>query len=674
MKKIELLAPAGDFETLKTAIDYGADAVYIGGKKFGARAFANNFSLVEIKKAVEYAHVFNSKVYVTVNTLIKNNEMRYAVDYVNELYRMNVDAVIVQDYALAKIIKDNFPKIEVHASTQTSIHNSDTILFADQFDRFILARELSRDQIGRIIQITKKPVEVFVHGALCFSVSGQCLMSSIIGGRSGNRGRCAQPCRKAYNITDENAPYMMSTADLCLVNNIPKLIELGVHSLKIEGRMKSTDYVGTVVAIYRRAIDRYYEGKFFVKQEEEKKLFYAFNRTFTKGFFNNSESIVAPEKPGNRSPLMPDLKNDEDLKKRKNSFSVDISVQKGEKIKLKAEIEKHSIKLFSKNPVEKAAKKPISEEDINNILNKTKNTPFEMKKFSCRIDDDAFVPFSELTRIKEELIASMSELLCKREERPEVKAVLPNIIHSEKRTEPKLFVKIYDPEGIKAAAEAGADILYYNIFNKDLDKAVELSKSISASLFFEVPSITYDEQIPDILKTIKRYKPEGLLLGNPALLNHRLEQVIHLNFSFNTFSDYDINYWKHLPILSLELNQDELIRFKNKDAILFVHGNLVVMSTKSQISANKLTDRKNHCFPVRKNPAGYTEILNSITLGFFNEIKKLQRAGYNRFCLDLDTNVFETVSIYKKIMSGERYDDSQIKKEFTRGHLKRGVE
>ncbi len=279
----ELLAPAGDFECLVAAVRGGADAVYIGGKSFGARAYAKNFDIDEIARAAVYCHIHGVKLYVTVNTLLLESELQSAVSFAMELYRVGVDALIVADLGLVRILKKELPEMELHASTQMSVHNS---LGADMayslgMSRVVLARETSGEDIRRITEGCKPEIEVFVHGALCVCHSGQCLFSSMVGGRSGNRGECAQPCRLPYN----GKGAILSLTDLSLANHITELISSGVSSLKIEGRMKSPDYVYTVTSIYRRLLD---EGR-IASVSEIRRLREAFSRSgFTDGYFTGS--------------------------------------------------------------------------------------------------------------------------------------------------------------------------------------------------------------------------------------------------------------------------------------------------------------------------------------------------------------------------------------------------
>ncbi|RDC50793.1 U32 family peptidase, partial [Acinetobacter sp. RIT592] len=243
----ELLAPVGSFDALKAAVQNGANAVYLGGKEFSARASANNFDREELKEAVKYAHIRNVKVFVTANTLIKQYEIDDFLNYIKYLYDIDVDAVILQDIGMAKLIKSLLPDFELHASTQMVAHSLEDTLYLQNigFDRVVLARELNIDEIEYICKNTDVDIEIFVHGALCVCYSGQCLMSSMIGNRSGNRGRCAQPCRQKYELIDINSgkvidtegDYLLSPRDLNTIEEIDRVIEAGVHSLKIEGRM-----------------------------------------------------------------------------------------------------------------------------------------------------------------------------------------------------------------------------------------------------------------------------------------------------------------------------------------------------------------------------------------------------------------------------------------------------
>jgi putative protease len=327
---LELLAPAGSLNSLIAAVNAGADAVYISGKKFGARKFASNFTKEEMKEGLKFAKLRDVKVYITVNTLMKDFQLKPAIEYIFWLYKNGADALIVQDMGLAKLCRELIPEMKLHASTQLTIHNSAGVKWAGDFGfkRIVLARELKITEVKSIVETAsenKIEIEIFGHGALCYSYSGQCLLSSFIGGRSGNRGVCAQPCRKAYklvsgkkdeygrpiethpsNISDK---FLLSTQDLCVYSQLDKIIGSNVNSLKIEGRMRSEDYVAIVINIYRKALDSLKYGKQSSNKDNLSKLMLAFNRGFSSGYLLKSdrETIMGRDTPGNRGLYIGDV-------------------------------------------------------------------------------------------------------------------------------------------------------------------------------------------------------------------------------------------------------------------------------------------------------------------------------------------------------------------------------
>lgn len=285
MSNIELLSPAGNIECLMAAVQNGANAVYFGADKFNARANTTNFNKEELSKAIEYAKLRGVKTHLTLNILIKNQEFKEALKLVKFAYQSGIDAVIVQDFGLAKKVIELFPDLEVHSSTQMTIYNLDGVKQIEKsgFSRCVLARELSIEEISNICKNSNIEIEVFIHGALCISYSGQCLMSSLIGGRSGNRGKCAGTCRLPYTLLkdgiEQEKGYLLSSKDVCTLDILPELINAGVKSFKIEGRMKSKEYVGIVTAIYRKYIDLAESKKeYIVEKEDREKLMQIFNR------------------------------------------------------------------------------------------------------------------------------------------------------------------------------------------------------------------------------------------------------------------------------------------------------------------------------------------------------------------------------------------------------------
>ena len=316
---VELLSPVGSYESLLASIENGADAVYLGGKLFNARKYASNFDYDELKSAVDYAHVRGVKVYVVVNIILRDDELKEAVDYLIYLYNIDVDALIIQDLGLLRLVKKLLPDFEVHGSTQMSINNYYGALLLQElgFSRVVLARELSIREISEISKKTDIELEIFVHGALCVSYSGQCLMSSLIGGRSGNRGTCAQPCRMKYTIVDTvsnkslnkgfDEKHILSLKDLNAIDDLEEIIDAGVVSLKIEGRMKKPEYVATIIDQYRKKIDRLeQDDDSETSVEDKEKMAQMFNRGFTKGFLKEDfgRDIVTLDKPNNRGVLI----------------------------------------------------------------------------------------------------------------------------------------------------------------------------------------------------------------------------------------------------------------------------------------------------------------------------------------------------------------------------------
>lgn len=309
-KQIEILAPAGSYESLKAAIAAGADAVYIGGTRFGARAFADNLTEEKLLEAIDYVHLHGRKIYLTINTLLKEQEIDELYDYLLPYYKQGIDAVIIQDLGVLHYIRKCFPNLPVHASTQMTITNVLAAKFMESLgvERIVTSREMNINEVKEISEKTKLEIESFVHGALCYCYSGQCLYSSLIGGRSGNRGQCAQPCRLPYKTgNSKNSQYILSLKDMCTLESIPQLIESGIHSFKIEGRMKKPEYVALVTKMYRKYVDLYFDIKekkvsreYKVDPSDKEKLLDLYNRGGSHGgyyFKKNGREMISIERP-----------------------------------------------------------------------------------------------------------------------------------------------------------------------------------------------------------------------------------------------------------------------------------------------------------------------------------------------------------------------------------------
>lgn len=342
----ELLSPAGSMESLKAGIQNGADAIYLGGSSFGARAAATNFDNDELIEAVKYAKLRDVNIFVTVNTSIKETEIEDLISYTDFLYKIGVDAIIFSDIGIAEVLRKRYPNMELHASTQISAHSLNDVLELKQvgFDRVVIARELGIEEIKEICNNVDIDIEVFIHGAICVSYSGQCLMSSMLGDRSGNRGRCAQPCRQSYKLINKttgkiinvNGNYLLSPKDLCSIENIEKILDTGVKSLKIEGRMKRPEYVAVVTSRYRKAIDNYINNKITTDKKTLKEDLEAiFNRKFTSGYLmsKNGSDIINLDKPNNVGVKVGEVLSF-NLKKNKLKIKLSGKLSKGDGINL----------------------------------------------------------------------------------------------------------------------------------------------------------------------------------------------------------------------------------------------------------------------------------------------------------------------------------------------------
>ena len=342
----ELLSPAGSMESFKAGIQNGADAIYLGGSSFGARAAATNFDNDELIEAVKYAKLRDVNIFVTVNTSIKETEIEDLISYTDFLYKIGVDAIILSDIGIAEVLRKRYPNMELHASTQISAHSLNDVLELKQvgFDRVVIARELGIEEIKEICDNVDIDIEVFIHGAICVSYSGQCLMSSMLGDRSGNRGRCAQPCRQSYKLINKttgkiinvNGNYLLSPKDLCSIENIEKILDTGVKSLKIEGRMKRPEYVAVVTSSYRKAIDNYINNKITTDKKTLKEDLEAiFNRKFTSGYLmsKNGSDIINLDKPNNVGVKVGEVLSF-NLKKNKLKIKLSGKLSKGDGINL----------------------------------------------------------------------------------------------------------------------------------------------------------------------------------------------------------------------------------------------------------------------------------------------------------------------------------------------------
>lgn len=452
--EIELLAPAGSYETFQAVLRAGADAVYLGGSQFGARAYANNFGEEELLKAIDYAHIHGRQVYLTVNTLLKEEELegqlyRYLLPY----YEQGLDAVIVQDMGALSLIRREFPGMDIHTSTQMTVAGCDGALYMKELgaSRVVTAREMSFSEICKIHEQVDIEIESFVHGALCYCYSGQCLLSSMLGGRSGNRGRCAQPCRLPYEVYDREyhkisakGNYVLSPKDLCTISYIPALAESGVYSFKIEGRMKQAEYAAGVVSVYREYTDRYLSDldyarkcgksetearafareRFLVADLDRKKLFDMGNRSgFTDGYYTrqNGREMITFGKP-NHAKTNEELQNEIrktyvvpmsaefEIKEKINGI---LKLKKDSPATIEVTFQGYTVRQEG-DVVQPAIKQPLSREKVETNMQKTGNTPFVFSELAIEMEEDIFLPVQALNQLRRAALEGLEQFLVKK--------------------------------------------------------------------------------------------------------------------------------------------------------------------------------------------------------------------------------------------------------------------
>ena len=432
LKRVELLAPAGGYETMVGAFNAGADAVYLGGSKFGARAYADNFDTQQVLDAISYAHLHDKKIYMTVNTLVKEKEIGQIYDFMLPFAEKKLDGVIVQDYGVMRLIRDEFPDIELHASTQQTVTGVYGARLLKELGccRVVPARELSLMEMQAIREKAGVEVEAFIHGAMCYCYSGVCLFSSMVGERSGNRGRCAQPCRLPYQIQGKKGDetYPLSLKDMCTINIIPELIRAGIDSFKIEGRMKRPEYAAGVTSLYRKYIDMYYEnpsGDIRVSDEDMEILKGLYLRTgISEGYYHqhngrNMVTISSPAYNGTSDKVLSMVKDKYLQGEQKIKCTIDAYLTLDEAAVITMTVNKDGenlVETVTGNDVQAASKRPMDEDAVIKQLNRLGNTPFEAENINVNIEDKGsgngiFVPASELNELRRLLTDQMLESL-----------------------------------------------------------------------------------------------------------------------------------------------------------------------------------------------------------------------------------------------------------------------
>ena len=641
-KDFELLAPAGSLEILKGVIESGADAVYVGGSMFGARAYANNFTEEELLEAIDFAHLRGVKVYLTVNTLIKNSEFSKLYDYLLPYYKRGLDAVIVQDLGVVKAIHEYFPSMELHTSTQMTVTGADGVRFLSQFGvtRVVMAREVSLAEMKRIHEETGMELEAFVHGALCYSYSGQCLFSSILGGRSGNRGRCAQPCRLPYTVEGKKDEYILSLKDMCGIKALDKLHDAGVYSLKIEGRMKQLEYACGVVKYYRSYIDSMKP----VTDADYDRIKALGNRCgFTDRYYfdHNGSDMVTYVKPNfvsNAAEPSPE--------KRKLSIEGELVLREGEPGSLTVKRGDVTYKA-SIEPVSAALKAPLDKKAAIDRINKTGDTDFEFSHIKAQIGENVFVPNGALNKLRRDAISGLCDKLLKKYYRDDARYAdissmceLPEHVVKSDATHEDGAVNAKDYTTIcSCMTRAQLDTLIsyecFDVFYLDFDmydrktliqQFADDVKSLTKrnkKVYLMLPTIfraDSSDYFVSIAKELDKVSFEGFVVKNYEELylteNLFTGKKVILDHNMYTFNDVSRSvFFEHGvsgDTVPLELNSKEIMHRNNIGSQMIVYGYYPLMTTANCVHKNTkgcdkkqkliyLKDRYNKSFAVCNN-------------------------------------------------------------------------
>lgn len=700
--RYEILAPAGTFETFLAVIQAGADAVYLGGEMFGARAYAGNLSEEEILKAIDYARIHGKRVYLTVNTLLKNNELFDRLyDYLCPYYEAGLDGVIVQDYGVMKLVHDNFPDMEIHASTQMTITDGHYTDFLKQYNvtRIVPAREMSLSDIKKLRAHTDMEIECFVHGALCYSYSGMCFMSSFIGGRSGNRGRCAQPCR--LNYCDSN---ILSLKDLCTLDILPDILDAGVFSLKIEGRMKSPVYAAGVTSIYRKYVDMYIaKGRngYKVDKADKDKLLMLFDRGgMTDGYYvrHNGPEMIANENKSDKSLLAKEQfeKEISDLylnKTLKEKINITASFVEGKKSVVTIYDYEGNCVTVEGDVVDKAINKAMSEEDIRKQLSKLGNSYFEADNIDIEISGDIFIPNKALNELRRKAVDEFSVIKLSAYRRKSER--ISYNFETFKSNSSKLVVRVSDFEQVKVALDRNIGRLIVEcelIKDEDYRRIIDLCHNKGVQCFLGLPRVFKGD-----LEWLKNYNFDGFYIRNMAefqcIRKHSIDGKCVADYTVYGFNDLSVLVLEEIGfdeiVSPIELNEKELYHLNNVSEMV-VYGRMPLMISANCIDKTGgkchypsgkfgfITDRKNAKLPyVTACKYCYNVIYNSVPVFLIDKLNQIvDKKPQNLSICFTDENgkvAGEIIDMALSVLEGN--NNSVIMPEaFTRGHFTRGVE
>ena len=717
-KDFEILAPAGSFQTFKAVIEAGADAIYVGGAKFGARAYADNFSQEELLEALDYAHLRNKKVYLTVNTLLKNDEINNKLyDYLLPFYERGLDAVLVQDFGALNYIHKAFPDLPIHTSTQMTVTGIEGVKFLQKYGvtRVVMARETSLPEMKRIHEETGMELEAFVHGALCYCYSGQCLFSSLLGGRSGNRGRCAQPCRLPYTTLDSKGKvllkdsYILSMKDMCGINNLKELKDSGVYSLKIEGRMKKPEYAAGVVSFYRKYVDSMES----VTNYDFERIKALGNRCgFTDSYYHNhnSSNMITYEKPnfavGDES-FASEISSKYVDKETKLPITGFCELNAGKNSFFTVQCQNY-VYTETGDVIDKAQKKPLIKEDVIKRLSKTGDTSFFFEELNLSMDDNIFIPNGSLNELRRNALNGLKNQILKEYFRSSEKCSKLTIKNSEvaqniiDKCNAIYSASIETKEQLDEVCNSSIvsrvyiDWNRYSLasFEKELSVDINLCLSKNKEMYIILPAICRDTTYRFILSNMEALSNAnlaGFLVKNyeelSLCLNYFSNKKIVLDHNLYTYNNYAVESFDKLGIflntMPLELNSKEIARRDNKNTEMIIYGYYPLMTSAQCVHKNSLKcdkckqvtylkDRYNKLFPVKNHcNECYNVIYNTVPTLLLNDINKIQSNDVYNFRLMFTV---EDDKQTKEILS--YFENPSLKRngEYTNGHYKRGVE
>ncbi len=722
-RKLEVLAPAGSIDSMKAAIRAGADAVYLGGNRFGARAYADNPQNEELLEAIDDAHLHGARLYLTVNTLLKERELEGQLyDYLRPLYERGLDAVIVQDLGVLCAVREWFPDLNVHASTQMTVCGVEGVRLLEDLGvkRVVLPRELSLEEIREIREHTDLEIECFVHGALCYCYSGQCLFSSILGGRSGNRGRCAQPCRLTYDAEGGERMPLLSPKDICALDLLPQIAAAGVDSLKIEGRMKRPEYAAGTAQIYRKYADRYElrgAADYRVSDEDRKELYLLFHRdSFSEGYYrqHNGRNMMALN---NLPASDPEKREQEALFARLNACYVNDEVepkipvsgifdaQLGCPMSLTVTKEglSETVTVTGQEP-QKAKNRPMDRTQFEKQLKKTGNTPFVWNNLEIRMEGGLFVSVQELNQLRREAFACLEEALLHPYRRT-AKETLHSVhwdgrpakcreLHISVETEEQLDAVLRSAPALKAYADAPLTTVYVDAesLEEKLPDLLTRIRQAELQAYVALPAIFRRDTARRYEKQADRWKHlpvDGYLVR--AMEEYGFLQKIcwqgpwitdHNLYGWNRRSR---SFWRNrgasMQTNPLELNRAELSDLTAADSVQIVYGRIPMMTTAGCLKKTlnrcegkpgqwTLRDRYRKEFPVKNYCRDcYNIIYNSQPLCLTDRFGEVAELGVGAMRILLTTeDATETETAMNHWLS------RSVPEEYTRGHFRRGVE